>query len=106
MSDFEMIEQEQNHKGFDDSNIENDFNQKKKSGVPEKPYFLELSIEEKSLIEVLSKLNIEKESQIAIGLLFRKYNISISEFLNILKNYNPKELNTEKIIEIVLDMRK
>ena len=69
MSDFEMIEQEQNHKGFDDSNI-------------------------------------EKESQIAIGLLFRKYNISISEFLNILKNYNPKELNTEKIIEIVLDMRK
>ena len=106
MSDFEMIEQEQNHKGFDDSNIENDFNPKKESGVSEKPYFLELSIEEKSLIEVLSKLNIEKESQIAIGLLFRKYNISISEFLNILKNYNPKELNTEKIIEIVLDMRK
>ena len=106
MSDFEMVEQEQNHKGFDDSNIENDFNPKKKSGVSEKPYFLELSIEEKSLIEVLSKLNIEKESQIAIGLLFRKYNISISEFLNILKNYNPKELNTEKIIEIVLDMRK
>ena len=31
MSDFEMIEQEQNHKGFDDSNIENDFNTKKKS---------------------------------------------------------------------------
>ena len=106
MSEFEMIEQEQNHKGFDDSNIENDFNPKKESGVSEKPYFLELSIEEKSLIEVLSKLNIEKESQIAIGLLFRKYNISISEFLNILKNYNPKELNTEKIIEIVLDMRK
>lgn len=106
MAEFEMIEQEQNHKGFDDSNIENDFNPKKESGVSEKPYFLELSIEEKSLIEVLSKLNIEKESQIAIGLLFRKYNISISEFLNILKNYNPKELNTEKIIEIVLDMRK
>ena len=58
MSDFEMIEQEQNHKGFDDSNIENDFNPKKKSGVPEKPYFLELSIEEKYLIEVLFKLNI------------------------------------------------
>lgn len=106
MSEFEMIEQEQNHKGFDDTNIENDFNPKKGSGVSEKPYFLELSIEEKSLIEVLSKLNIEKESQIAIGLLFRKYNISISEFLNILKNYNPKELNTEKIIEIVLNMRK
>ena len=95
-----------NFKGFDDTNIDNDFNPCKNKEVAEKPAFLMLSDEEKALIEILTELDIDKETQISIGLLFNKHNISIINFIEKLKKYNKDEINESKIIEIALEMRK
>ena len=65
---------------------------------------MELTIEEKELMRIMSELEISQETAIAIGLLLRKRNLGANLLIESLKRLNPKEINDEKIIELALNL--
>jgi hypothetical protein len=67
---------------------------------------MELTVEEKALIEIMVYLEISSEAMIMICLFLRKYNINAMLLIDAMRDLNPNEIDESKILDLAMNLKK